>query len=642
MREEHRRLAAILAADVAGYSRLMTADESGTLRRLRRLRAEVFEPKIARFRGRIVGSAGDSLLVEFGSAVNAVQCAVELQRELGGENAGLPESRRMAFRMGVNLGDVIVEDDTIYGDGVNIAARLEKLAEPGGVCIGRAIYDQVKGKLEYGYADIGEQRVHNIAEPIRAYRVVSIEQSPASSAVPSAKDALPFRNRPSIAVLPFTNMSGDPEQEYFSDGITEDIITDLSKVGALAVTARNTTFALKGKSMDVSEAARQLRVSHVLEGSVRKAGSRVRITAQLIDGMSGHHVWAERYDRDLNDIFALQDEIARAIVDALKIRLMPAEHAAIGKRTTENVEAYQYYLMGRQHFLRLGRRNHLSARRLYQRALEIDPEYALARAGLALAEGMLLRSGDPSADLVTLSAEAQRALALDATLAEAHVADAMAHFQKEQIELASASCRRAIALDPDLYEAHRTLGDVLRMERKFAEAAAAYEKAAEVDRNSYGAMCMLWDCRKTLGDEEEAHRLSREVLTRIEKAMQLYPDDGAAYAYGCYILHNLGLEERALQWAGRAITIDPEDYNSHYNVACFLAAIGALEKAIDTLEHCVPQLGLQQVHWMAQDVDMNPLRDHPRYRALMERLEVGLANAGGQSGSGTDGRPSGA
>ncbi|RWB59016.1 adenylate/guanylate cyclase domain-containing protein [Mesorhizobium sp.] len=520
MREEQRRLAAILAADVAGYSRLMAADESGTLGRLRRLRAEVFEPKIARFHGRIVGSAGDSLLIEFGSAVNAVQCAIELQRELGGENAGLPENRRMAFRMGVNLGDVIVEDDTIYGDGVNIAARLEKLAEPGGVCIARAIYDQVKGKLEYVYADIGEQRVHNIAEPVRAYRVMSIEQSPTGSSLPSAKDAL-LRNRPSIAVLPFTNMSGDPEQEYFSDGITEDIITDLSKVGALAVTARNTTFALKGKSMDVSEAARQLRVSHVLEGSVRKAGSRVRITAQLIDGMSGHHVWAERYDRDLNDIFALQDEIARAIVDALKIRLMPAEYAAIGKRTTENVEAYQYYLMGRQHFLRLGRRNHLSARRLYQRALEIDPEYALARAGLALAEGMLLRSGDPSANLVTLSAEAQRALALDSTLAEAHVAQAMAHFQKEQIELAGAACRRAIALDPDLYEAHRTLGDVLRMERKFAEAAAAYEKAVEVDRNSYGAMCMLWDCRKTLGDEEEAHRLSGELLIRIEKAMQL-------------------------------------------------------------------------------------------------------------------------
>jgi adenylate cyclase len=294
-------------------------------------------------------------------------------------------------------------------------------------------------------------------------------------------------------------------------------------------------------------------------------------------------------------------------------------------------EAYQYYLMGRQYFLRLGRRNHLSARRLYQRALEIDPEYARAQAGLALAEGMLLRSGDRSANLVTLGTEASRALALDSTLAEAHVADAMAHFQNEQIASAGDACRRAIALDPNLYEAHRTLGDVLRMDHKFAEAALAYEKAAEVDRNSYGALCMLWDCRKTLGEEEEAQRISVACLTRIERGIQLYPDDAAAYAYGCYVLHNLGFGERSLDWAKRAITIDPEDYSSHYNVACFPAAIGAVEQAIDTLEYCVPKLSSQHLHWMAQDVDMNPVRDHPRYRALVERLEIGIAEAEGRA-----------
>jgi adenylate cyclase len=438
----------------------------------------------------------------------------------------------------------------------------------------------------------------------------------------------------SIAVLPFLNMSGDLEQEFFSDGITEDIITDLSKVGALAVTARNTTFALKGKAMDVSEAARQLRVSHVLE-------ARVRITAQLIDGATGHHLWAERYDRDLSDIFALQDEIARAIVDALRVQLMPAERAAIGKRTTENVEAYQYYMMGRQHFLRLGRRNHLSARRLYQRAIEIDPDYARARAGLALAEGMLLRSGDPSASLAALRAEAGRALAMDPTLAEAHVADAMGHFQKDQIDVAIAACRRAIALDPNLYEAHKSLGDVLRMDSKFAEAARAYEKAAEVDRNSYTAVAMLWDCRKTLGDQAGAQRLTGELLARMEKAVQLYPDDAAAYALGCHVLHDLGLKERALEWAERAIAIDPDDNLSHYNVACFLSAIGAVEKAIDTLEYCAPRLSLQQLHWMAQDVDMNPLRDHPRYQALIRRLETSKAEAEGRSTHGPEALPSG-
>jgi adenylate cyclase len=554
----------------------------------------------------------------------------------------VPPDRRIEFRIGIHLGDVVEESDgDLMGDGVNIAARLEGVAAPGAICLSEDAYRQVRARLDLSVTDLGNTQLKNIAEPIRVYLlevgvtaragIVATQAAPAqpAAASPAAPTELP--KKPSIAVLPFTNMSGDPEQEYFSDGITEDIITDLSKVEALAVTARNTTLALKGKAMDVSEAARQLRVSHVLEGSVRKAGSRVRITAQLIEGVSGHHLWAERYDRELDDIFALQDEIARAIVYALKIKLMPAERDAIGKRTTDNVEAYQYYLMGRQHFLRLGRRNHLAARRLYRRALEIDPEYARARAGLALAEGMLLRSGDSSANLVTLSAEARRALELDSTLAEAHVADAMAHLQKEEIELAGAACLRAIALDPHLYEAHRTLGDILRMERKFAEAAAAFEEATELDRNSCSAMAMLWDCRKTLGDEEEARRLSGELLTRVEKAIQLYPDDAAAYSYGCSILHSLGLNERALEWAERAIAIDPEDYSSHYNVACHLAAIGAVERAIDTLEHCLPQLGLQQVHWMAQDVDMDPLRDHPRYRALIERMDVGFAKAEGQS-----------
>jgi adenylate cyclase len=612
-----RRLAAILAADVAGYSRLIGVDEEGTLARLRGLRRDLIDPKINEHRGRIVKTTGDGLLAEFASVVDALRCAVEVQHGMAEGNAGVPAEQRIALRIGINVGDIVVEGGDLYGDGVNVAARLEGLAEPGGICVSARVQEDVRGKVDTIFEDLGEQQLKNIAWPVKVYRA----QLERETAAPRANSTTPDKR--SIAVLPFLNMSGDPEQEYFSDGITEDIITDLSKVGALAVTARNNTFALKGKAMDVSEVARRLRVSHVLEGSVRKAGARVRITAQLIDAVTGHHLWAERYDRDLDDIFALQDEIARAIVDALRIQLMPAERAAIGKRTTENVEAYQYYLMGRQHFLRLGRRNHLSARRLYQRAIEIDPDYARARAGLALAEGMLLRTGDPSASVVTLRSEAGRALVMDSSLAEAHAADAMAQLEEDQIGLASAACRRAIALDPDLYEGHLTLGDVLRMERKFAEAARAYEEAAEVDRNSCAALAMLWDCRKTLGDDEEGRRLAAELLTRVEKAMQLYPDDAAAYAYGCYALHYLGLKERALEWATRAIAIDPEDYNSHYNVACFLSGSGAIEKAIDTLEHCAPRLTFRQLHWMEQDVDMNPLRDHPRYQALIQRLETG-------------------
>ena len=312
MQQDQRRLAAILAADIAGYSRLMAADEAGTLAQLRRLRAEVIDPRIAAYQGHVVGSAGDSLLIEFASAVNAVQCAVELQAMLAEHNAELPDDRRMIFRMGVNLGDVIAGDGTIHGDGVNVAARLEKLAEPGTVCIGRSIYDQVKGKLAYGYDDLGAAAVpqHRGA----GASVPGHATGSAQDARPAGKTTALPTDKPSIAVLPFTNMSGDPEQEYFSDGITEDIITELSRFHSLFVIARNSSFTYKGRAANVVEIGRTLGVRYVAEGSVRRAGNRVRVTAQLVDTRTGSHLWAERFDRDLEDVFAVQDEVTRSIV----------------------------------------------------------------------------------------------------------------------------------------------------------------------------------------------------------------------------------------------------------------------------------------------------------------------------------------
>ena len=320
MQQEHRRLAAILAADVVGYSKLMAANESGTLALLRRLRAEVIEPKISQFHGRIVGSAGDSLLVEFSSAVSAVQCAFETQEALADQNASLPVNRRMVFRMGVNLGDVIPEDNTIHGDGVNIASRLEKLAEPGSVCIGRNVYDQVRGKLDYGYSDLGEQQVHNMPEPVHAYRV-RLSKSTADTLLGTSSKDLPLPDRPSIAVLPFQNMSGDHEQEYFADGIVEDIITELSRMRWLFVIARNSSFTYKGRAVDVKQVGRELGVRYVLEGSVRKAGHRMRITGQLIDTTTGAHLWADRFEGKLEDVFDLQDQVTASVVGAIAPRL---------------------------------------------------------------------------------------------------------------------------------------------------------------------------------------------------------------------------------------------------------------------------------------------------------------------------------
>ncbi|MSP81951.1 MAG: adenylate/guanylate cyclase domain-containing protein [Alphaproteobacteria bacterium] len=336
-----RRLAAILAADVVGYSRLMAADEAGTLARFKLLRSDHVEPALRRHGGRVVGEAGDGLLVEFATATQAVACAVEVQDKLAELNAELPEDRRMRFRMGVNLGEVIVDGATIHGDGVNIAARLEKIAEPGGLVISRAVHEQIKGKAPGRFEDLGDQTLHNIANPVCAYRVDVSE--PAHATAGRGEDAL---RRQSIAVLPFANMSGDPEQEYFSDGITEDLITALARHHGLFVIARNSSFVFKGKSVPIPEAARQLGVRYIVEGSVRKSGKHLRITAQLIDAETASHLWAEKYDRDLEDVFALQDEIVETLVWRVAGHVTKAELAALKRKQAPPVDAYELYLAG--------------------------------------------------------------------------------------------------------------------------------------------------------------------------------------------------------------------------------------------------------------------------------------------------------
>jgi adenylate cyclase len=364
----------------------MAADESGTLARLNRFRAEVIEPRVSQFQGRIVGSAGDSLLIEFASAVNAVQCAVELQARLADQNADLPEERRMAFRMGINLGDVIVADGTIHGDGVNLAARLEKLAEAGGLCVASNVFDQVKGKLCYDYSDLGEQRFHNIPEPVRVFRVRSSSPAVDAPLLGSSRGVLPLLlpEKPTIAVLPFASMSSDPELEFFADGITEEIITALSRVPDLFVIARNSTFAYKGRAVSVSGAAREFGVKYVLEGSVRAAGNRVRVTAQLIEGTSGRHVWAERYDGELSDIFQVQDHITRNIALALQVKLTYGDLARLWEGQTTDLRAWAKMVEGRKLFNEYNRTHMLGARRLFEEAVAIDPGYGGALVHLGL------------------------------------------------------------------------------------------------------------------------------------------------------------------------------------------------------------------------------------------------------------------
>ena len=372
----------MLAADVAGYSRLMGADEEGTVARLKSLRKTLIDPKIAEHRGRIVKTTGDGMLVEFASAVDAARCAVEVQRDMAGQNVEVPQDSRIEFRIGIHVGDIIIDNDDIFGDGVNIAARLEGIAEPGGVCISDDAHRQVRGKVDFSYADMGLQALKNIAEPMHVWRM-RLAGGPSSVAfqsytMPAQSLALP--DRPSIAVLPFQNMSGDAEQEYFADGIAEDIITALSRFKSLFVIARNSSFTYKGKAVDIKQVGRELGVRYVLEGSVRKAAGKVRITGQLIDAATGVHLWADRFDGSLEDIFELQDQVTSSVVGAVAPKLEEAEIERAHRKPTEMLDAYAYYVRGLAKISQYTRPTNVEALRFFNDAIALDPDYASAHA----------------------------------------------------------------------------------------------------------------------------------------------------------------------------------------------------------------------------------------------------------------------
>jgi adenylate cyclase len=387
-----RRLAAILAADVAGYSRLMGADEEGTLAALKAIRRELGDPKVKEHRGRIVKTTGDGLLIEFVSVVDAVRCAVEVQRAMAERNAAVPEARRIQFRMGINLGDIIKDGRDIYGDGVNVAARLEALAEPGGICVSRVVRDQVRDKLDFAFDDRGEQRVKNIARPVRVFDV----RIAAETSMPAPEPAtapLPLPDKPSIAVLPFQNMSGEPEQEYFADGMVEEIITALSRIRWLFVIARNSTFTYKDQAIDVKQVGRELGVRYVLEGSVRKGGNRVRITGQLIDALTGTHLWADRFDGSLEDIFDLQDKVATSVAGVIEPALQAAEGRRSAGRPTNDLTAYDLYLRALATYYPITRERLFKTLELLQQAIAIDRHYGPALSWAAMCHMRLFREG---------------------------------------------------------------------------------------------------------------------------------------------------------------------------------------------------------------------------------------------------------
>jgi len=531
-----RRLAAILATDVVGYSRLIRADEEGTIGALQALRADLIDPILGEHHGRIVKLMGDGMLAEFSSVVDAVRAAVESQRAVAERNASLPEEKRIVFRAGINLGDVIVDGNDIQGDGVNVAARLEGLAQPGGICISGSVYEQVRDRLDLSFEDLGEREVKNIARPIRVWQWTLAASAAANRA--TLNEPLPLPEMPSIAVLPFENMSSDPEQEYFSDGITDDIITEISRIPEVMVISRNSTFTYKGKAAKVQDVCRDLGVRYVLEGSVRKAGERVRINAQLIDGRSGGHLWAERYDRALEDIFAVQDDVTEKIVRALEVKLIGGAAALQAREHSHDPEAYDCVLRGREQYRLFSTDSNAAARELYERAIALDPDYAEPYAGLAetyVQEWFM--GAEPTLD--------------------------------RAFELA----QQATARDPNLPLVQEALSTVHLFKKQHAESIATAQRWIDLEPSNADAYATLAGAMHFSGDNEE-------VIALVEKAMRLNP------FYPFYYPHYIGLANMAMRRFDeavvalkRAVVRNPEALWPHVFLAACYGHLGETTQA---------------------------------------------------------------
>jgi len=545
--ELKQRLAAILAADVAGYSRLMAADERATVAALDVAR-KVFRTQIESSQGRVIDMAGDSVLAVFETATGAVSAALAVQEQLKTIIADVAEDRRMRFRVGVHLGDVIEKaDGTIYGDGVNIAARLEGLAEPGGITVSESIRTAVKGKVGASFEDQGEQRVKNIADPVRAYRI-SLEGCNAAKRAPASEISATASGRPSVAVLPFDNMSGDASQTHIADGLTEDLITALSKYHWLRVVARNSCFVFKGQAVDVRRAAKELDARYVVEGSVRKVGNRLRVTAQLLDGATGEHIWAERYDRDLEDLFALQDEIIGLIAGRLEPELGVAERTRTIEKPTRNLGAWDCYHLGLSQMYRFVGEGNVEAQRLFRRAIELDPRFAQAHARLAYCVilEMVYFDARPASEVLDEALRlAQSAVALDAEDAFCLMALGRVHIARREYEMGQAACKAAVAINSSMGIAYCGMGDALAYSGRLADAVPYFEEAIRLSPND--------------------------------------PWRWAFYSYGALAFILAGRLEQAVEWAQKAILVPNCQYWARAHLAAALGYLGRAAEAAATL-----------------------------------------------------------
>ncbi len=613
-------LAALWFADIAGYSARVAEDEHGALQLVEILQA-LSRGTVQRYEGRVVKFFGDAVLAEFPSTEMAVRAAVVLSKEYTEQSA--KTGRTHDLRIGVHLGDVAVDaDGDLYGDGVNAAARIEAAVDPGQVVVSEDVWRQIRGREGFRFEPLGDRNLKGVGS-IDLY-VVTLEEGPTAPSVSKAgKTAERAERRKekirSIAVLPFADLSAGRDQEHFSDGVAEEILNALSKVGGLHVPARTSCFAFRGVGLDAREIGKRLGVEALLDGSIRKAGKRVRISVQLVDVSNGYQLWSESFDREIEDIFAIQDEIARSVLELLGLALTEREQFRFLKPSTTNVEAYEFYLRGRKLYHRWTRQSVEFARQMFERAVRIDPGFAAAWAGLANAYVDLFRWSRELRDLEEARRASEHALKLDPNSAEAHVSAGQALAIQRRFSEAAVEFERAIKEDPTLFEAYYLYGRVLFESGDTEKSAKLFEKAQGVRPDDYQSRCFLAAALTELGRLDEALRAGRLAVKSVEKYLELNPDEARPYSLGATAVLRLGDKECSKRWCEQAMQLAPNDPLVLYNAACNLAMLGEGERALDGLERAI-EAGVAVGDWIQHDPDFESLRDHPRFQAIVKRI----------------------
>lgn len=613
-------LAALWFADIAGYSVRAAEDERGALQLVQILQA-VSQSAVQRYEGRVVKFFGDAVLAEFPSTEMAVRAAAALSQQYPEQSART--GRAHDLRIGVHVGDVAVDaDGDLYGDGVNAAARIEAAVDPGQVVVSEDVWRQVRGREGFRFEALGNRNLKGVGS-INLY-VVTLEESSTALSVSSAERKV---HRPeqtgkkirSIAVLPFADLSADRDQEHFSDGVAEEILSALSKVGGLHVPARTSCFAFRGTSLDAREIGRRLGVETLLDGSIRKAGKRVRISVELIDASNGYHLWSERFDREIEDIFAIQDEIARSVLESLGLAITEREEFRFLKPSTTNIEAYEFYLRGRKLYHKWTRQSVEFARKMFDRAVKIDPDFAAAWAGLANTYVDLFRWGRQPQHLEEAKRASEHAMKLNPNSAEAHVSAGQALAIERRFAEAATAFDRAIEHDATLFEAYYLYGRMCFESGEVEKAVKLFEKAQLVRPDDYESRALRAQALTELGHQDKARRAYEVAVESIEKHLELNPDEARAYSLGASVLIRLGQTQRSKRWTNQAMTLAPNDPLILYNAACNWALLGEAERALDGLERAL-EAGVAVGDWITHDPDLVSLRSHPRFQEIVKRI----------------------